>query len=114
MWPPNPNSCLPREVPRRPRCLWVFSACNVSPLLLPLPLSSLGYIPLMRVVQSVRHTTRKSSTTLREGWVVHYSNKDTLVSGWGGAELELGERQDSLEGLGRVGSAGAGPRWRRS
>lgn len=32
----------------------------------------------MRVVQSVRHTTRKSSTTLREGWVVHYSNKDTL------------------------------------
>uniref|UniRef100_A0A8C9KUQ7 Serine/threonine-protein kinase n=2 Tax=Panthera TaxID=9688 RepID=A0A8C9KUQ7_PANTA len=52
--------------------------------------SSLGYIPLMRVVQSVRHTTRKSSTTLREGWVVHYSNKDTLVSGRGGAELELG------------------------
>ncbi|XP_040590248.1 serine/threonine-protein kinase D2 isoform X2 [Mesocricetus auratus] len=40
--------------------------------------SSQGYIPLMRVVQSVRHTTRKSSTTLREGWVVHYSNKDTL------------------------------------
>ncbi|KAM7340241.1 serine/threonine-protein kinase D2 [Alexandromys fortis] len=40
--------------------------------------SSLGYIPLMRVVQSVRHTTRKSSTTLREGWLVHYSNKDTL------------------------------------
>lgn len=47
----------------------------------------------MRVVQSVRHTTRKSSTTLREGWVVHYSNKDTLVRGRGGAsgaELELG------------------------
>ncbi|CAK6437243.1 unnamed protein product [Pipistrellus nathusii] len=40
--------------------------------------SSLGYIPLMRVVQSVRHTTRKSSSTLHEGWVVHYSNKDTL------------------------------------
>lgn len=40
--------------------------------------SSLGYIPLMRVVQSVRHTTRKSSTTLREGWMVHYSSKDTL------------------------------------
>uniref|UniRef100_G3UM62 protein kinase C n=1 Tax=Loxodonta africana TaxID=9785 RepID=G3UM62_LOXAF len=38
----------------------------------------LRYIPLMRVVQSVRHTTRKSSTTLREGWVVHYSSKDTL------------------------------------
>ncbi|XP_066494548.1 serine/threonine-protein kinase D2 [Tiliqua scincoides] len=37
-----------------------------------------GYIPLMRVVQSVRQTTRKSSTALKEGWVVHFSNKDTL------------------------------------
>uniref|UniRef100_A0A8C8R8S5 Serine/threonine-protein kinase n=1 Tax=Pelusios castaneus TaxID=367368 RepID=A0A8C8R8S5_9SAUR len=40
--------------------------------------SSMGYIPLMRVVQSVRHTTRRSSTALKEGWVVHYSNKDTM------------------------------------
>ncbi|MBN3310425.1 KPCD2 kinase, partial [Amia calva] len=40
--------------------------------------SSMGYIPLMRVVQSVRQTTRKSSTTIKEGWMVHYSNKDTL------------------------------------
>ncbi|XP_030073233.1 serine/threonine-protein kinase D2 isoform X1 [Microcaecilia unicolor] len=40
--------------------------------------STVGYIPLMRVVQSVRHTARKSSTTLKEGWLVHYSNKDTL------------------------------------
>lgn len=37
------------------------------------------YIPLMRVVQSVRHTTRRSSTAIKEGWMVHYSNKDTLV-----------------------------------
>nr|XP_006627689.2 PREDICTED: serine/threonine-protein kinase D2 [Lepisosteus oculatus]XP_015196467.1 PREDICTED: serine/threonine-protein kinase D2 [Lepisosteus oculatus] len=40
--------------------------------------SAMGYIPLMRVVQSVRQTTRKSSTTIKEGWMVHYSNKDTL------------------------------------
>ncbi|XP_028648739.1 serine/threonine-protein kinase D2 [Erpetoichthys calabaricus] len=40
--------------------------------------SSVGYIPLMRVVQSVRQTTRKSSTTIKEGWMVHYTNKDTL------------------------------------
>nr|XP_025038657.1 serine/threonine-protein kinase D2 [Pelodiscus sinensis] len=39
---------------------------------------SMGYIPLMRVVQSVRHTNRKSSTALKEGWMVHYSSKDTL------------------------------------
>lgn len=41
--------------------------------------SSSVYIPLMRVVQSVRQTTRRSSTALKEGWMVHYSNKDTLV-----------------------------------
>ncbi|GCC34462.1 hypothetical protein chiPu_0012936 [Chiloscyllium punctatum] len=35
-------------------------------------------IPLMRVVQSVKQTKRKSSTTLKEGWVVHYSNRDAL------------------------------------
>ncbi|XP_037534102.1 serine/threonine-protein kinase D2 [Nematolebias whitei] len=35
-------------------------------------------IPLMRVVQSVRQTTRRSSTSIKEGWMVHYSNKDTL------------------------------------
>ncbi|XP_051963224.1 serine/threonine-protein kinase D2-like isoform X2 [Xyrauchen texanus] len=35
-------------------------------------------IPLMRVVQSVRHTTRRSSMAIKEGWMVHYSNKDTL------------------------------------
>uniref|UniRef100_UPI00398EF861 serine/threonine-protein kinase D2 isoform X2 n=1 Tax=Pristiophorus japonicus TaxID=55135 RepID=UPI00398EF861 len=35
-------------------------------------------IPLMRVVQSVKQTKRKSSTTLKEGWMVHYSNRDAL------------------------------------
>ncbi|XP_038641995.1 serine/threonine-protein kinase D2 isoform X1 [Scyliorhinus canicula] len=35
-------------------------------------------IPLMRVVQSVKQTKRKLSTTLKEGWVVHYSNRDAL------------------------------------
>ncbi|XP_062328555.1 serine/threonine-protein kinase D2 isoform X1 [Osmerus eperlanus] len=35
-------------------------------------------IPLMRVVQSMRQTTRRSSTAIKEGWMVHYSNKDTL------------------------------------
>uniref|UniRef100_A0A8C9W589 Serine/threonine-protein kinase n=1 Tax=Scleropages formosus TaxID=113540 RepID=A0A8C9W589_SCLFO len=44
----------------------------------PSALSSMGFIPLMRVVQSVRQTTRRSSTAIKEGWMVHYSNKDTL------------------------------------
>ncbi|XP_026856158.1 serine/threonine-protein kinase D1 [Electrophorus electricus] len=35
-------------------------------------------IPLMRVVQSVRHTKRKSSNVMKEGWLVHFTSKDTL------------------------------------
>lgn len=33
----------------------------------------------MRVVQSIKHTKRKSSTMVREGWMVHYTNRDNLV-----------------------------------
>ncbi|XP_026162502.1 serine/threonine-protein kinase D1 [Mastacembelus armatus] len=35
-------------------------------------------IPLMRVVQSIKHTKRKSSNVVKEGWMVHYTSKDTL------------------------------------
>uniref|UniRef100_A0A3B1IN52 protein kinase C n=1 Tax=Astyanax mexicanus TaxID=7994 RepID=A0A3B1IN52_ASTMX len=35
-------------------------------------------IPLMRVVQSVRHTKRKSSGVLKQGWLLHHTNIDTL------------------------------------
>uniref|UniRef100_A0A8B9LCK3 protein kinase C n=1 Tax=Astyanax mexicanus TaxID=7994 RepID=A0A8B9LCK3_ASTMX len=31
-------------------------------------------IPLMRVVQSIKHTKRRSSTVVREGWMVHYTS----------------------------------------
>uniref|UniRef100_A0A7N5KF43 Serine/threonine-protein kinase n=1 Tax=Ailuropoda melanoleuca TaxID=9646 RepID=A0A7N5KF43_AILME len=40
--------------------------------------STSSNIPLMRVVQSVKHTKRKSSTMVKEGWMVHYSSRDTL------------------------------------
>jgi protein kinase D len=33
-------------------------------------------IPLMRIVQSVKHTKRRGSNVLKEGWMVHYTNKD--------------------------------------
>ncbi|EPY81175.1 serine/threonine-protein kinase D1 [Camelus ferus] len=39
---------------------------------------TISNIPLMRVVQSVKHTKRKSSTVMKEGWMVHYTSKDTL------------------------------------
>ena len=36
-------------------------------------------IPLMRVVQSIKHCKRRSSTVVREGWMVHYTCRDNLV-----------------------------------
>ncbi|XP_078462428.1 serine/threonine-protein kinase D3-like isoform X1 [Lampetra fluviatilis] len=35
-------------------------------------------IPLMRVVQSVKHAKRRGSSVLKEGWMVHFTSKDTL------------------------------------
>ncbi|GAB5569899.1 serine/threonine-protein kinase D3 [Prionailurus iriomotensis] len=40
--------------------------------------STSSNIPLMRVVQSIKHTKRKSSTMVKEGWMVHYTSRDTL------------------------------------
>nr|XP_057946849.1 serine/threonine-protein kinase D1-like isoform X1 [Doryrhamphus excisus] len=40
--------------------------------------STSNNIPLMRVVQSVKHTKRKNSSVIKEGWMVHYTSKDTL------------------------------------
>ncbi|KAM6465513.1 serine/threonine-protein kinase D1 isoform 5-T7 [Liasis olivaceus] len=40
--------------------------------------STSNNIPLMRVVQSVKHAKRRSSTVIKEGWMVHYTSKDTL------------------------------------
>ncbi|KAM9294225.1 serine/threonine-protein kinase D1 [Gastrophryne carolinensis] len=40
--------------------------------------SASNNIPLMRVVQSVKHTKRKSSSVMKEGWMVHYTSKDSL------------------------------------
>uniref|UniRef100_A0A8D3C1R0 Protein kinase D3 n=1 Tax=Scophthalmus maximus TaxID=52904 RepID=A0A8D3C1R0_SCOMX len=40
--------------------------------------STSSNIPLMRLVQSIKHTKRKSSTMVKEGWMVHYSSRDNL------------------------------------
>ncbi|XP_034015255.1 serine/threonine-protein kinase D1 [Thalassophryne amazonica] len=40
--------------------------------------STSNNIPLMRVVQSVKHTKRKSSNVMKEGWMVHFTSKDSL------------------------------------
>ncbi len=36
-------------------------------------------IPLMRVVQSIKHTRRAGSKLIREGWMVHYTDHDSTV-----------------------------------
>ncbi|KAI5090755.1 serine/threonine-protein kinase D3 isoform X1, partial [Silurus meridionalis] len=40
--------------------------------------STSSNIPLMRVVQSIKHTKRRSSTLVKEGWMVHYTSRDNL------------------------------------
>ncbi|XP_014610978.1 PREDICTED: serine/threonine-protein kinase D3 isoform X1 [Polistes canadensis] len=35
-------------------------------------------IPLMRIVQSVKHTKRRGSKVLKEGWMVHFTNRDSV------------------------------------
>lgn len=41
--------------------------------------SSSANIPLMRIVQSVKHTKRRSGQVIKEGWLVHFTNKDKSV-----------------------------------
>lgn len=45
---------------------------------LPASPSASNNIPLQRIVQSVRHTKRRGSKVLKEGWMVHFTNKDTM------------------------------------
>uniref|UniRef100_A0A7N8X4A4 Serine/threonine-protein kinase n=1 Tax=Mastacembelus armatus TaxID=205130 RepID=A0A7N8X4A4_9TELE len=57
----------------------VFSASEVfMKLVQVLTGQSHSNIPLMRVVQSIKHTKRKSSTVVKEGWMVHYTSHDNL------------------------------------
>lgn len=41
--------------------------------------SSSANIPLMRIVQSVKHTKRRGDKAVKEGWLVHFTNKDRGV-----------------------------------
>lgn len=41
--------------------------------------SSSANIPLMRIVQSVKHTKRRGDKAIKEGWLVHFTNKEKTV-----------------------------------
>lgn len=36
-------------------------------------------IPLMRIVQSVKHTKKRDGKAIKEGWLVHFTNKDKTI-----------------------------------
>lgn len=36
-------------------------------------------IPLMRIVQSVKHTKKRNGKATKEGWMVHFTNKDRTI-----------------------------------
>ncbi|XP_068117542.1 serine/threonine-protein kinase D3-like [Hyperolius riggenbachi] len=42
------------------------------------PMFDSNFIPLMRVVQSVRYNKKKNSCVLFEGWLVHFTSKDSM------------------------------------
>ncbi|XP_071833350.1 serine/threonine-protein kinase D3-like isoform X2 [Apostichopus japonicus] len=45
----------------------------------PLDPAESANIPLMRIVQSVKQTKRKGSQVLKEGWMVHYTDRDNML-----------------------------------
>lgn len=85
LWPawPRPGRVQPGHQVRRQTHIHThtLSTKRSEVVHCPVPCSptTSNNIPLMRVVQSVKHTKRKSSNVMKEGWMVHYTNKDTLV-----------------------------------
>uniref|UniRef100_A0A4W3KJ94 protein kinase C n=1 Tax=Callorhinchus milii TaxID=7868 RepID=A0A4W3KJ94_CALMI len=72
-------NCHKRCASKVPRdCLGEVLFNGGKPIIFCSSPSTSNNIPLMRVVQSVKHTKRKSSTMVKEGWMVHYTNKDNL------------------------------------
>lgn len=39
-----------------------------------------GNIPLMRVVQSIKHTKKAGKNVIHEGWMLHCTNRDSTVT----------------------------------
>ncbi|XP_054603453.2 protein kinase D4 isoform X1 [Nothobranchius furzeri] len=59
-------------------CDLVAETGEVEPLRAPMSPCFSSNIPLMRLVQSAYHTKRRPGGVLREGWLLHHTNTDTL------------------------------------
>lgn len=51
---------------------------DIEPMKPPLSPTQSTNIPLMRIIQSVKHTKKAGSNILKEGWMVHLTDKDPL------------------------------------
>lgn len=47
----------------------------------PLTETTSNNIPLQRIVVSVKHQKRRSSKVLKQGWMIHYTDRDDTVCG---------------------------------
>uniref|UniRef100_A0AAR2K4J4 Serine/threonine-protein kinase n=1 Tax=Pygocentrus nattereri TaxID=42514 RepID=A0AAR2K4J4_PYGNA len=70
--PKVPNNCLGEVSRNGGKSKFSVSTCFL------MSQSTTNNIPLMRVVQSIKHTKRKTSNVMKEGWLVHFTSKDTL------------------------------------
>ncbi|XP_049922966.1 protein kinase D4 [Epinephelus moara] len=57
---------------------WTAETKEEAPQREPMSPCFSSYIPLMRLVQSVHHSKRRAGGVLREGWLLHHTNTDTL------------------------------------
>ena len=57
--------------------------------------TSANNIPLMRLVQSFKHSKRRDTKLIKEGWMIHYTNRDSMVR-IGERSPNAGERLNKL------------------
>jgi hypothetical protein len=70
-----------RNIPSKFKKLFLY--CDASQFILShfhsASSSPSANIPLMRIVQSVKHTKKRDGKAIKEGWLVHFTNKDKTV-----------------------------------
>uniref|UniRef100_A0AAY4CPW0 protein kinase C n=1 Tax=Denticeps clupeoides TaxID=299321 RepID=A0AAY4CPW0_9TELE len=72
------NSDSSRGLDEEEKAEDISTSAHLIIICLSLSPSTSTNIPLMRVVQSIKHTKRRSSTMVKEGWMVHYTSRDNL------------------------------------
>ncbi|XP_015783313.1 serine/threonine-protein kinase D1 [Tetranychus urticae] len=65
------------ESPEKPRSIVTDDDDNESDNQ-PITSTESNNIPLMRIVQSVKHNKRRGSEVIKEGWMVHFTSKDSM------------------------------------